>query len=142
MDVSPTLNSEETASQDPSVCSLRESSQASATFYFFSHADPDSGPPSNRLTPKPLLLFYHFFSVAFYSIYILFTRGEAGKASKPGFGDYPGLVLRSGQVVSSVPFDGRFMAEWPKADVVFRVLDQFYTACVVLLPVIWSEIRL
>ncbi|KAH8089345.1 squalene epoxidase-domain-containing protein [Filobasidium floriforme] len=86
--------------------------------YFELGGDRVAGPVGllSALTPKPLLLFYHFFSVAFYSIYILFTRGESSKGSKPGFGDYPALMVRSGQV--------------------------FWTACVVLLPVIWSEVRL
>ena len=35
------------------------------------------------LTPSPLLLFYHFFRVAFYSIYIMFTSPINRTASNP-----------------------------------------------------------
>lgn len=66
------------------------------------------------------MLFYHFFSVAFYSIYILFTTGRppahGEKAVKPSIADIPGLALFSCKV--------------------------FYTACVVLLPMIFTEFRL
>ncbi|TXT13437.1 hypothetical protein VHUM_00804 [Vanrija humicola] len=70
------------------------------------------------LAPKPLILFYHFFSVAFYSIYILFTEGlpTSGKRAAPAWSEVPGLVLFS-----------------------FKV---FYTACVVFLPVMASEFRI
>jgi squalene monooxygenase len=57
------------------------------------------------LTPKPFMLFYHFFCVAFYSIWILFTQGLPPKAGtvqkKPGFGDVPGLTVLSVKVVST-----------------------------------------
>jgi hypothetical protein len=61
--------------------------------------------PYPRLTPKPLMLFYHFFSVAFYSIYILLTSGPpAGvgekKSGPPGWLELPGLMIFSVKVVS------------------------------------------
>lgn len=72
----------------------------------------------SALTPKPLILFYHFFSVAFYSIYILFTEGlpTSGKRAAPAWSEVPGLFLFS-----------------------FKV---FYTACVVFLPVMASEFKI
>ncbi|KAL1408387.1 Squalene epoxidase [Vanrija albida] len=72
----------------------------------------------SALTPKPLLLFSHFFAVAFYSIYILFTEGlpTSGKRAAPAWSEVPGLFLFS-----------------------FKV---FYTACVVFLPVMASEFRI
>ena len=101
--VSHTLSSGETVWQGPSGCSQRESLSI-WPLYLLSSDRPLTIAAlfisTHSLTPKPLLLFYHFFSVAFYSIYILFTRGESSKGSKPGFGDYPALMLRSGQVVS------------------------------------------
>lgn len=102
-DVSHTLSSGETVSQGPSGCSQRESLSIWPPYLLSSDRPLTIAAPfmsTHSLTPKPLLLFYHFFSVAFYSIYILFTRGESSKGSKPGFGDYPGLMVRSGQVVS------------------------------------------
>jgi len=90
--------------------------------YFELGGDRVAGPVGllSALTPKPLLLFYHFFSVAFYSIYILLTQGmppaPGTKGAKPGWTEVPGLVLFSGRV--------------------------FWTACVVLLPMIWTEFKI
>ncbi|GAA5967507.1 hypothetical protein JCM21900_000389 [Sporobolomyces salmonicolor] len=94
--------------------------------YFELGGDCVAGPVSllSALRPSPALLFYHFFRVAFYSIYILFTSpvlpsssssssADPVKARKPAVWQYPVLALRS-----------------------FKV---FWTACVVFLPVLWSE---
>ncbi|GAA5838135.1 hypothetical protein JCM11251_004721 [Rhodosporidiobolus azoricus] len=93
--------------------------------YFELGGDCIDGPVSllSALRPSPLLLFYHFFRVAFYSIYCMFTQpslftsssssSSTSSLKKPGVADYPALVVKS-----------------------FRV---FWTACVVLLPVLWSE---
>ena len=70
------------------------------------------------LAPRPLLLSYHFFSVALYSIYLLFTNERTfkdGSKRKPTLLDWPALVWRSMMV--------------------------FYTACVVFLPVVATEFR-
>lgn len=71
------------------------------------------------LAPQPFLLFYHFFSVALYSIYALFMHPrkdpKTGKMYTPGLMEYPGLVFRS--------------------------IAVFHTACVVLLPVVFTEMR-
>jgi squalene monooxygenase len=55
------------------------------------------------------MLFYHFFSVAFYSIYILLTSGPPAipgqkKSGPPGWIELPGLMLFSIKVVSDTPF--------------------------------------
>ena len=59
----------------------------------------------SALTPRPLKLFYHFFVVAFYSIWILFTDGMppriGQKAVKPSVVDYPYLAYFSVRVVST-----------------------------------------
>lgn len=70
-----------------------------------------------RLKPSPLLLFYHFFRVAFYSIYILFVTPirtpEDPKGHMPQLLDFPALSVQAVKV--------------------------FWTACVVLLPILWTE---
>ncbi|BGP04178.1 Squalene monooxygenase [Rhodotorula toruloides] len=88
--------------------------------YFERGGDCISGPVSllSALRPSPALLFYHFFRVAFYSIYCLFTTPTRSSTSstpaeKPAVWDYPALTAKSIRV--------------------------FWTACVVLLPVLWSE---
>ncbi|TDL26529.1 SE-domain-containing protein [Rickenella mellea] len=79
------------------------------------------------IAESPVLLFLHFFAVAFYSIWVMFTHPrpipppeDSGATDKPlyarpGVDEYPGLVLKS-----------------------FNV---FWTACVVFGPLVWSEIR-
>ncbi|KAK4047804.1 Squalene epoxidase [Microbotryomycetes sp. JL201] len=88
--------------------------------YFELGGDCINGPVSllSALTPSPLLLFYHFFRVAFYSIYIMFTSPinrsyDHPKGHYPTFSDYPALTVKAFSV--------------------------FWTACVVFLPVLWSE---
>ncbi|GAA6035526.1 hypothetical protein JCM8097_000299 [Rhodosporidiobolus ruineniae] len=88
--------------------------------YFELGGDCIEGPVSllSALRPSPLLLFYHFFRVAFYSIWCMFTSpvpstSPSKPAKRPSVAQYPALTLKS-----------------------FRV---FWTACVVLLPVLWSE---
>ncbi|KAI0030634.1 squalene epoxidase-like protein [Vararia minispora EC-137] len=73
--------------------------------------------------PDTFLLFYHFFCVAFYSIYVMFTRprtvrvpGEKAKTlPPPGVEEYPLLCLKGVRV--------------------------FWTACVVFGPLLWAEYR-
>lgn len=83
------------------------------------------------------MLFYHFFSVAFYSIWILLVygkppvQGEKRRQGKASWAEVPGLLLFSGQVVSFRRAMGSSV-----------LMSQFWTACVVLLPVIWTEFRL
>lgn len=75
--------------------------------YFELGGDRVAGPVGllSALTPKPLLLFYHFFSVALYSIYILFTSPKGAptadsKSAGPRLKDYPALSVQSVRVVS------------------------------------------
>ncbi|KAJ9111405.1 hypothetical protein QFC19_001174 [Naganishia cerealis] len=97
---------------DPNLSVLREGCFG----YFERGGNCIAGPVGllSALTPKPLLLFYHFFAVAFYSLWLLFTRPFGDRKHAPFVSEYPGLMVQSVQV--------------------------FWAACVVLLPVIWSEI--
>ncbi|KAH7100953.1 SE-domain-containing protein [Auriculariales sp. MPI-PUGE-AT-0066] len=69
--------------------------------------------------PSFATLFTHFFAVAFYSIWILFTHPvvdvEGAKPRRPTPLVYPFLFLRS--------------------------ISVFYTACLVFLPIMWAEMR-
>ena len=58
----------------------------------------------------------HFFSVAFYSIWLLFTAPRPSDKRRPSVIEYPGLSVKAVQV--------------------------FYTACVVLLPYMWNEFQM
>jgi squalene monooxygenase len=94
---------------------------------------------SFSLTPEPVKLFCHFFAVAFYSLWILFTQPSGGRKTAPSVLEYPALTVQSFRVVGD------------KSLVALRIVSmlingrglfcQFWTACVVILPVIWSEMK-
>ncbi|KAF8841400.1 SE-domain-containing protein [Paxillus ammoniavirescens] len=76
------------------------------------------------IAASPSLLAYHFFYVAFYSIWVMFTHsrlvnnpinGEKPVLEAPPIWDYPYLCLKSVKV--------------------------FWTACAVFGPLLWSEVR-
>lgn len=55
---------------------------------------------TNSLNPSPPLLLYHFFRVAFYSIYLLFTEPRPSKngdrkPAPPSIFAYPALFWQS-----------------------------------------------
>lgn len=89
--------------------------------YFEMGGECVNGPVSllSGLAPLPMLLVGHFFAVALYSIWVLFAHPRfyeaENKTRKPSLLEYPGLVWRSIMV--------------------------FYTACVVLLPVVFTEMK-
>ncbi|KAG6329634.1 hypothetical protein ID866_9455 [Astraeus odoratus] len=64
-----------------------------------------------RIAPSPFLLAYHFFYVAFYSIWVMFMHPRAvhdainpdkPRMVAPSIGEYPGLAVKSINVVSHV----------------------------------------
>lgn len=85
--------------------------------YFELGGDCVGGPVSllSGLAASPPLLVYHFFRVALYAIWTLFTHPNPDTGRTPSFNEYPLLIWRSIMV--------------------------FWTACVVILPVIWTEMR-
>ncbi|CAE6496654.1 unnamed protein product [Rhizoctonia solani] len=129
--------------------------------YFERGGECVNGPVSllSALAPRPGLLMYHFFSVAFYSIWILFTQ------PKPKAIPYPEDVRPgnttpsdSGVEVDSKPVVRRRKTSQTTGDLVKVEENQapgladfprlfvqsfavFWTACIVFGPLLWSEIR-
>jgi hypothetical protein len=70
----------------------------------------------NSITPAPMLLAYHFFSVALYSIYILFTSGvppmPGQKAHVPSIHEYPYTMYLAFRVVSPPFLFPSFSSSW------------------------------
>ncbi|PPR05224.1 hypothetical protein CVT24_010330 [Panaeolus cyanescens] len=97
--------------------------------YFERGGECINGPVSmlSGIIASPVLLFYHFFSVAFYSIWVMFTHPDIVPPApgapenvkpvyaRPSIFQYPALTLKA-----------------------FRV---FWTACVVFGPLLWTELR-
>ncbi|KAG8911785.1 Squalene epoxidase, partial [Tulasnella sp. 417] len=76
------------------------------------------------IAPRPMYLAYHFFSVAFYAIYCLFAHPRPRRISPdsekmemvvPGIDEYPLLAWRSVMAI--------------------------YTAAIVFMPLVWTEVR-
>ncbi|CAE7174200.1 unnamed protein product [Rhizoctonia solani] len=127
--------------------------------YFERGGECVQGPVSllSALAPRPGLLMYHFFSVAFYSIWILFTQ------PKPTAIPYPedvrpgnttpsdsGVEIESESVVrrrktSTTELvkveenQAPTLADYPR--LLVQSFAVFWTACIVFGPLLWSEIR-
>ncbi|KAA1470077.1 squalene epoxidase [Dentipellis sp. KUC8613] len=77
----------------------------------------------SAISPDPVVLFYHFFSVAFYSIWVMFTHArpiasphsEKPVLARPGLDEYPFLLVKAIRV--------------------------FWTAVLVFGPLMWTEMR-
>ncbi|WWD04644.1 hypothetical protein V865_002715 [Kwoniella europaea PYCC6329] len=80
----------------------------------------------SALTPAPLMLFYHFFSVAFYSIFLLLIKGPPNSSLRSTKSN---PVLNPLLVLLTLPLN------------LIYSIKVFWTACVVLLPVIYTEFR-
>ncbi|WWC62297.1 uncharacterized protein I303_104893 [Kwoniella dejecticola CBS 10117] len=84
----------------------------------------------SALTPAPFMLFYHFFSVAFYSIFLLLIKGPPGSSFRSNGKDSgKGSTLNPLMVVLTLPLN------------LIYSIKVFWTACVVLLPVIYTEFK-
>ncbi|WWC88876.1 uncharacterized protein L201_003791 [Kwoniella dendrophila CBS 6074] len=79
----------------------------------------------SALTPAPFMLFYHFFSVAFYSIFLLLVKGPPNSSIRSSGGAFNPLL-----VLLALPLN------------LLYSVKVFWTACVVLLPVIYTEFKI
>ncbi|KAF8122509.1 squalene epoxidase-domain-containing protein [Boletus edulis] len=94
--------------------------------YFECGGDCIRGPVSllSGIAPSPALLFYHFYKVALYSIWVMFTH--------PRPVNNPNGEVKSTLAVPPV---------WEYPYLLIKSVKVFWTACVVFCPLLWSEIR-
>ncbi|KDR80986.1 hypothetical protein GALMADRAFT_241584 [Galerina marginata CBS 339.88] len=103
--------------------------------YFERGGECINGPVSllSGIAESPALLAYHFFSVAFYSIWVMFTHPSPiphPPSSHKGNGHMNGV-----KPVYSTPSLHQYPA------LLVKSVRVFWTACVVFGPLLWSEIR-
>ncbi|KAG6820534.1 hypothetical protein H0H93_015705 [Arthromyces matolae] len=96
--------------------------------YFQLGGECVNGPVSllSGIAPSPMLLAYHFFAVAFYSIWVMFTHPIAA---------HPLLAGEKEISQNRVPR----LYQYPT--LFLKALLVFWTACVVFGPLLWSEVR-
>ncbi|KAG6841506.1 hypothetical protein C0991_010120 [Blastosporella zonata] len=94
--------------------------------YFERGGECINGPVSllSGILPSPMVLASHFFAVAFYSIWVMFTHPQSASSSSKK-GDQP---------QQAAPFH-----QYPS--LFLKALRVFWTAVVVFSPLLWSEIR-
>lgn len=89
-----------------------------------------------RLAKSPSLLFSHFFAVAFYSIYCLFTRPRLVPSSpSPSSSSSPASSHRPAQQKLVTPT----LLSYPS--LLFKSIRVFLTAVFVFGPLLWAELR-
>jgi squalene monooxygenase len=104
--------------------------------YFERGGECINGPVSllSGITPSPVLLAYHFFSVAFYSIWVMFTHPHVVPASRH-------IPNGNGHVNGNLKpvYATACIHQYPALFI--KSLRVFWTACVVFGPLLWTEIR-
>ncbi|KAG8845212.1 Squalene epoxidase [Tulasnella sp. 330] len=104
--------------------------------YFERGGECIAGPVSllSGLAPRPHLLAYHFFSVAFYSVYCLFTSPRLTAQTSEDHEGQDSSVAVSRPSMQSPSID-----QYPA--LTLRSIAAIYTAAIVFLPLVWTEIR-
>ncbi|KAH9479128.1 Squalene monooxygenase [Psilocybe cubensis] len=112
--------------------------------YFELGGECINGPVSllSATTPSPALLAYHFFSVAFYAIWVMFTHPvEVPTQSPPkSISNGNGHASGNGHANGVKPVLKRpSIIQYPALCI--KSILVFWTACVVFGPLVWSEVR-
>ncbi|KAF9483043.1 squalene epoxidase [Pholiota conissans] len=105
--------------------------------YFERGGECINGPVSllSAIAPSPALLAYHFFSVAFYSIWVMFTHPHP--VSPPP--SHSNSSSKSNSADDKPVYETPSVLQYPALFV--KSISVFWTACIVFGPLLWSELR-